>query len=83
MLYYSVPEQVGFKFAPDNPALPPRRASPSKFKPSLNAIVTSTNGIGPKRVYLDIQSQRPNVAYPPRPFPGSIADLVSPSASHM
>jgi DDB1- and CUL4-associated factor 13 len=32
-------------------------------------------GSGPKRVYLDIQSHPPNVAYPPRPVPGSVADL--------
>jgi len=32
-------------------------------------------GHGPKRVYLDIQARPPNVAYPPRPVPGSVADL--------
>lgn len=37
--------------------------------------VTKTKGIGSKRVYLDIQAQPPNVAYPPRPVPGSVADL--------
>jgi WD repeat and SOF domain-containing protein 1 len=34
-----------------------------------------TYGVGPKRVYLDIQSVYPNVAYPPRPVPGSVADM--------
>lgn len=36
---------------------------------------SSTNGVGPSRVYLDIQSTRPNVAYPPRPVADSVADL--------
>ncbi|KAF9244600.1 hypothetical protein BU15DRAFT_59364 [Melanogaster broomeanus] len=36
---------------------------------------TTTRGDGRRRVYLDIQSQPPNVAYPPRPVPGSVADL--------
>ncbi|THU89360.1 hypothetical protein K435DRAFT_729245 [Dendrothele bispora CBS 962.96] len=33
------------------------------------------NGIGPRRTYRVHSSQPPNVAYPPRPAPGSIADL--------
>lgn len=33
------------------------------------------NGVGHKRVYLDIQSRAPSVAYPPRPQLGSVADL--------
>lgn len=31
--------------------------------------------MGAKRVYLDLQAKLPNVAYPPRPVPGSVADL--------
>ncbi|KAJ6602155.1 hypothetical protein B0H10DRAFT_2081063 [Mycena sp. CBHHK59/15] len=64
----SIPQKLGLKSIPDNPALPPRKAAASRFK-------TTTNGVGPSRVYLDIQSHPPNVAYPPRPFPGSVADL--------
>ncbi|THV03783.1 hypothetical protein K435DRAFT_827041 [Dendrothele bispora CBS 962.96] len=33
------------------------------------------NGIGPRRTYRVHSSQHPNVAYPPRPAPGSIADF--------
>jgi len=35
--------------------------------------MTRTGGTGPRRVYLDIP--KPNLAYPPRPVPGSVADL--------
>ncbi|KAF8918145.1 hypothetical protein CPB85DRAFT_1373893 [Mucidula mucida] len=31
--------------------------------------------VGPKRIYLNVESSPPQVAYPPRPLPGSIADL--------
>ncbi|KAJ6575003.1 glycosyltransferase family 32 protein [Mycena capillaripes] len=71
-----LPEQLGLKSVLDNPSLPPRRASlPSRFRapPGPNAI--TTRGVGPRRVYLDIQSRPPNVAYPPRPVAGSVADL--------
>jgi WD repeat and SOF domain-containing protein 1 len=71
--YLSVPEQVGLSSPPWNPALPP--AIPSRFRPPPPPIATSTHRAGPKRVYLDIQSLPRNVAYPPRPVPGSIADL--------
>lgn len=61
---------------PVNPALPPRKTTiPSPLTEEASEYVTSTHGSGPERIYLDIQSQRPNVAYPPRPIPGSIADL--------
>ena len=48
---------------------------PSRFRPPGVETVTETTGVGPKRVYLDIQSHPQNVAYPPRPVPGSVADL--------
>lgn len=71
-----VPEQVGFTTIPANPALPPRKATiPLRFRPPPGPIITDTVGIGPKRVYLDNQSQPPNIGYPPRPVPGSVADL--------
>ena len=38
-------------------------------------MVTESRGKGAKRIYLDIQSQPPNVAYPPRPVSGSVADM--------
>lgn len=41
----------------------------------MSGLVTTTNGLGPQRVYLDMQPSKPNIAYPPRPVPGSVADL--------
>ncbi|EGO05214.1 hypothetical protein SERLA73DRAFT_164766 [Serpula lacrymans var. lacrymans S7.3] len=72
-----IPEQVGLNSALLNPALPPRKAPtiPSRFRPPPGPVITTTRGDGPRRVYLDVQSQPPNVAYPPRPVPGSVADL--------
>ncbi|KAF8140351.1 hypothetical protein EV363DRAFT_1393263 [Boletus edulis] len=72
-----IPEQVGLTAPPLNPALPPRKVPtiPSRFRPPPGPVATTTRGDGPRRVYLDIQSQPPNVAYPPRPVPGSVADL--------
>ncbi|CAL1695281.1 unnamed protein product [Somion occarium] len=69
-----IPEQLAFSKPPTNPALPARKSTspPARFR---GPIVTNTLGIGSKRVYLDLQSQPPNVAYPPRPVPGSIADM--------
>ncbi|KAJ7729529.1 hypothetical protein DFH07DRAFT_756761 [Mycena maculata] len=64
----SIPKKLGLNSIPNNPALPPRTTTASRFK-------TTTNGVGPKRVYLDIQSLPPRVAYPPRPVAGSVADL--------
>ena len=71
-----VPKPVGMTVPPPNPALPPRRVAkiPSRFRPP-GAAVSETLGHGPKRVYLDVQARPPNVAYPPRPVPGSVADL--------
>ncbi|KAF5345281.1 hypothetical protein D9758_008432 [Tetrapyrgos nigripes] len=54
-----IPSQLDFQILPKNPALPS----------------TTPNGIGPQRTYRIHESQPPNVAYPPRPEPGSIADL--------
>lgn len=70
----TVPEQVGLSIPPPNPALSPRRSVslPSRFR---GPVATDTIGLGPKRVYLDLHSQPPNVAYPPRPVPGSVADM--------
>ncbi|KAL5518866.1 hypothetical protein ACEPAH_549 [Sanghuangporus vaninii] len=72
-----IPEQIGLTEEPINPALPPLKKTtlPSRFRPPPKVPVTKTKGIGSKRVYLDIQAQPPNVAYPPRPVPGSVVDL--------
>jgi DDB1- and CUL4-associated factor 13 len=60
---------------PRNPSLPPVDLPPLRFRPPPGPVATNTIRTGPKRVYLDIQSRPPNVAYPPRPVPGSVADL--------
>ncbi|KAI6129245.1 hypothetical protein EV401DRAFT_780047 [Pisolithus croceorrhizus] len=72
-----LPEQIGLTEPPLNPALPPRKAPslPSRFRPPPGPVSTTTRGDGPRRVYLDLQSQPPSIAYPPRPVPGSVADL--------
>lgn len=77
MLFLLVPDQIGLRNEPINPALPPLKKSvpPSRFRPPPKSTVSSTHGIGSKRVYLDIRASPPNVAYPPRPVPGSVADL--------
>jgi DDB1- and CUL4-associated factor 13 len=72
-----VPEQIGLTMSPTNPVIPKGKPPtiPSRFKKPPGPFKTDTIGVGPKRVYLDLQSQPPNIAYPPRPVPGSIADL--------
>ncbi|KAG6852523.1 hypothetical protein C0991_011251 [Blastosporella zonata] len=71
----TIPKQVGLKTAPLNPAIPHQgRASKPSHIP-IEERDTETYGVGPKRTYLDIQSVYPNVAYPPRPVPGSVADM--------
>ena len=59
---------------PRNPALSPRKALtvPPRFR---GPIATDTLGMGPTRNYPDIRREPPDVAYPPRPIPGSVADL--------
>ncbi|KAL6310082.1 hypothetical protein BKA93DRAFT_814404 [Sparassis latifolia] len=68
---HKIPKQIGLTTPPLNPALPVRKAAtiPAKYR---SPTVTTTLGAGAKRVYLDLQ---PNAAFPPRPVPGSIADL--------
>lgn len=71
-----VPDGIRLTVAPENPALPPRKGTmPSHLKPTSGPVQVHTTGVGQRRIYLDIQSRPPNVAYPPRPVPGSIADL--------
>ncbi|KIY49785.1 hypothetical protein FISHEDRAFT_65185 [Fistulina hepatica ATCC 64428] len=76
----SIPKEIGLKTSPQNPAIPPssRKVSPSRYRPPPGVLAnadTDTLGVGHKRVYLDIQSVPPDVAYPPRPVPGSVADM--------
>ncbi|KAI0274752.1 glycosyltransferase family 32 protein [Gloeopeniophorella convolvens] len=74
--YPSSRETCGPIDPPLNPALPPRKVAkiPSRYRPP-GAAVSETIGHGPKRVYLDIEARPPKTAYPPRPVPGSVADL--------
>ncbi|KAK1232320.1 hypothetical protein PQX77_004571 [Marasmius sp. AFHP31] len=62
----SIPKQLEFVPSPENPSLPPRSAVGDPY---------GTIGVGPKRVYLDMKSSAGNIPYPPRPMPGSVADL--------
>ncbi|KIJ37641.1 hypothetical protein M422DRAFT_259730 [Sphaerobolus stellatus SS14] len=63
---------------PLNPAVARKQQQPkpipTRFRPP-SSVLSETIGAGPKRTYLDIQSAPPNVAYPPRPVPGSAVDL--------
>ncbi|KAF9559050.1 glycosyltransferase family 32 protein [Agrocybe pediades] len=75
-----IPAEIRLSGPIYNPALAPhvnqKKKEPTRLSSSSSfANGTETLGVGPKRVYLDIQSQPPNVAYPPRPVPGSVADL--------
>ncbi|XP_006455251.1 hypothetical protein AGABI2DRAFT_209653 [Agaricus bisporus var. bisporus H97] len=74
----NIPVQIGLESAPVNPAIPKKlpTVKPTRYRPpNTRHVLTDTTGAGPKRVYLDIQSHPPAVAYPPRPVPGSIADM--------
>lgn len=76
--YANIPVQIGLKKAPVNPAVPKKapKIKPTRYRPpNARDVITDTTGAGPKRVYLDIQSHPPDVAYPPRPVPGSVADM--------
>ncbi|KAG6907530.1 hypothetical protein DXG01_008566 [Tephrocybe rancida] len=67
--------EVGLKTAPLNPAVPHQGRASKPSRIPFEERDTETYGVGPKRAYLDIQSVYPNVAYPPRPVPGSVADM--------
>lgn len=71
---FVVPRQIGFTTPPANPALPAKKSAniPSRYRAPT---VQNTLGNGSKRVYLDLQAKYPNAAYPPRPVPGSVADM--------
>ena len=75
-MVFIVPEAIGFSSAIPNPALPPRRAArlPPRLRP-VSKSITSTNGIGPRRVYLDFQTTESEKSHPLRPVTGSVADL--------
>ncbi|KAG6903772.1 hypothetical protein DXG01_015041, partial [Tephrocybe rancida] len=66
-----LPEEVGFRAVPRNPAIPAKR---NVFRGPLG-FANSTRGVGPDRTYLEVKHKPGNTAYPPRPIPGSVADL--------
>lgn len=67
-----VPQELKFLVTPRNPGLP---TTSGYRRTPLGAFANSTRGTGAKRTYLNITTQSRNVAYPPRPVPGSVADL--------
>ncbi|KAI0080292.1 hypothetical protein K474DRAFT_1704843 [Panus rudis PR-1116 ss-1] len=69
-----IPEPIGLTTPPINPALPARKSTspPPRFR---SPIVTNSLGVGSKRHYVDLQAPVPDVGYPPRPVPGSVADM--------
>lgn len=77
-LSFIAPKMIGLISPPPNPALPKQqRIPPTRYSAlgSPSGLGVDTIGVGATRVYLDIQSAPPNVAYPPRPVPGSVADM--------
>nr|GAT57795.1 predicted protein [Mycena chlorophos] len=66
--YRTPPPKLGLKAPYGNPAVPPLLPTPGRSK-------STAIGVGPKRTYIQVQARPPHVAYPPRPIPGSIADL--------
>lgn len=68
-----IPAELGFKNEIINPAIPVKKNTSTMRNSS--SYITETKPAGPRRVYLDLASHPPSVAYPPRPVPGSIADL--------
>ncbi|KIL00231.1 hypothetical protein PAXRUDRAFT_130333 [Paxillus rubicundulus Ve08.2h10] len=75
-----IPEQIGFTASIPNPALPPARAHTlvSPFTSPPGPVITTAQGVGPRRTYHLTQNLTDNLAttaYPPRSISGSIADL--------
>ncbi|VDB97866.1 unnamed protein product [Peniophora sp. CBMAI 1063] len=68
-----IPKRIGFISQPPNPAVPAgpsHRRNSSHDRPALRR-----NDHGPQRIYPELRATPPDVAYPPRPPTGSIADL--------
>ncbi|KAF5337269.1 hypothetical protein D9611_003102 [Ephemerocybe angulata] len=68
---HPIPSEVRLRKHIENPSLPLQRPN---LTPEQDSI-TSTHGEGPRRVYFARTQEPPNTAYPPRPVPGSVADL--------
>ena len=65
---------MGFTTPPNNPALP---ASANRQPPSSKdgSVVEFTAGTGAERIFPDVRNRPPEFGHPPRPIPGSVADL--------
>ncbi|KAI1793848.1 hypothetical protein LXA43DRAFT_971513 [Ganoderma leucocontextum] len=69
-----IPVEMGFMTPPKNPALPASvKLRPPAFK--AGNIVQFTTGSGAERIYPDVRNRPPDFGRPPRPIPGSVADL--------
>ena len=70
-----VPIEMGFTAPPRNPALPASvNLKPPKFQEG-SSVVQYTIGTGAERIYPGPRNQASDFGHPPRPIPGSIADL--------
>lgn len=69
-----VPDEIRMAITPLNPGIPPSKHEKPNTS-SRTGRASSTIGIGSKREYLNITTTPPNVQYPPRVPPGSVADL--------
>ncbi|TBU45217.1 hypothetical protein BD309DRAFT_956637 [Dichomitus squalens] len=69
-----IPVEMAFTAPPKNPALP---ASVSLKPPAFRegSVVQYTIGTGAERIYPEVRNRPPDPWHPPRPIPGSIADL--------
>ncbi|KAG8894536.1 hypothetical protein FRC01_012900, partial [Tulasnella sp. 417] len=74
-----IPYEIRMAVQPFNPAVPPlkdQRSSPlAQSTSAARHQGPSTIGVGSAREYFNITVQGPNLAYPPRVPPGSVADL--------
>lgn len=74
-----IPAEVGIPHDLYNPSVPPRDQlswpAPSEPPFLIDGADNATIGTGPTRVYFAPQAPPRNLAYPPRPEPGSMADL--------
>ncbi|KAL0961091.1 hypothetical protein HGRIS_006073 [Hohenbuehelia grisea] len=72
---HHIPEAFEITRPPRNPALPPQSPNDTKiWHPHDGSGQVFTEGVGPSRVYPDVQSKT-RTGYPPRPQHGSVADL--------
>ncbi|KAI0778474.1 hypothetical protein BD413DRAFT_509566 [Trametes elegans] len=69
-----IPTEIGLTSPPSNPVLP----SDLELKPpttSDGGFITYTVGTGAGRIYPEVKNRPSDYGHPPRPIPGSVADL--------